>query len=149
MKFRAQLALILAMAAVSSPVAAQPKQEKKAASTAAAAPASGPVSIPTDAVEVEPGLFEAKDETGKVWHYTRTPFGVRKFPPERLKDTTAVEAARIAVLSQDGETVKFERKTPFGTTAWSKSKDKLNAAEKLALAKSAENKNATATAKKK
>lgn len=120
-----------------------------AAKTAPAAkPASsGPVSIPKDAVEIEKGLFQAKDETGKVWHYTRTPFGVRKFEPEHLKDDTAEEAARLTVTGEDGDMVKFVRKTPFGTAGWSRKKDKLNAAEKMAFERAArQSKDGAATA---
>jgi hypothetical protein len=57
--------------------------------------------IPADAVEIEQGLFQAKDDKGKVWHYTRTPFGVRKFEPQPVIDTTAEDAARISVTGEE------------------------------------------------
>lgn len=94
---------------------------------------TGPISIPKDAVEVEPGLYQAKDAAGKTWHYTRTPFGVRRFEPQRTEDTTAEEASRISVVAKEGDTVSFERKTPFGSAKWTKKRDQLNAAEKLAM----------------
>lgn len=131
-----------------APTAAAVKTE---APTPKPAP-SGPVSIPKDAVEIQPGLFQAKDDAGKVWHYTRTPFGVRRFEPENLKDTTAEEAARITVTGEENGTVRFSRKTPFGAATWSKKREKLNAAEKMAVERAATDKNgggasATATAK--
>jgi hypothetical protein len=96
-------------------------------------PAAGPVTIPKDAVEIETGLFQAKDDMGKVWHYTRTPFGVRRFEPQVQADTTAEDAARLIVAGEEKGVVRFQRKTPFGLTSWSRKKDQLNAAEKMAL----------------
>jgi hypothetical protein len=140
-----------------APAAAKAKPPAAAATakTSVEAPPKPPataVTIPKDAIEIEPGLFQAKDDAGKVWHYTRTPFGVRRFEPENLKDTTAEEAARISVTGEENGVVRFVRKTPFGSAAWSKKRDKLNAAEKMALERSAGGKSsngggATATAK--
>ena len=125
-------------------------QNKNAAPPVAKA-APGPVTIPKDAVEIEPGLFQANDAAGKVWHYTRTPFGVRRFEPQNHEDTTAAEAARIMVDGEDANGVRFERKTPFGSTKWSRKKGDLNAAEKMALERHAGKKDergpATAAAK--
>lgn len=129
--------LALAQSKTATPAAAaKPAKAKSKTAVAAAAPApgpTGPISIPKDAVEVEPGLFQAKDAAGKTWHYTRTPFGVRRFEPQHLEDTTAEEASRISVVAKDGDTVSFERKTPFGAAKWTKKKDQLNAAEKMAM----------------
>lgn len=131
-------------------------QNKNTATKPAAAkaepskPASGPVTIPKDAVEIEPGLFQAKDDQGKVWHYTRTPFGVRRFEPQEQADTTAADAARMIVAGEENGVVRFQRKTPFGLTSWSRKKDQLNAAEKMAVERAAtrrESGGATATAK--
>jgi hypothetical protein len=141
----------ISLAALAAGASQKSEPAKKNASAAPKPASSGPVTIPKDAVEIEPGLFEAKDAAGKVWHYTRTPFGVRRFEPERLKDDTAEEAARITVVSEEDGVVRFVRKTPFGTAGWSKKKDKLNAAEKMALeqaAASRKNAGAAATAAK-
>lgn len=126
----------------------------KAASVEPSKPASGPVTIPKDAVEIEPGLFQAKDDKGKVWHYTRTPFGVRRFEPQALADTTAEDAARLIVAGQEKGVVRFQRKTPFGLASWSRKMDQLNAAEKMAWERAGANgkessggASATATAK--
>ena len=114
-----------------------------------AKPAPGPAAIPKDAVEVEPGLFETKDAAGKVWHYTHTPFGVSRFEPRHHEDTTAADAAGITVIGEDAGVVRFERKTPFGFARWTGKRDRLTAAEKMALERTASRKdglNATATA---
>ena len=124
---------------------------KKAATESPRPAVTGAIAIPEDAVEISPGLFQAKDDTGKVWHYTRTPFGVRRFQPENLADTTAEEASRIAVTGEENGLIKFTRKTPFGTAGWTRKKENLNAAEKMAVERSARQKDsggATATAAK-
>ncbi len=124
---------------------------KKSATESPRPLTTGAVTIPKDAVEIEPGLFQAKDDSGKVWHYTRTPFGVRRFQPENVADTTAEDASRISVAGEDNGVIKFTRKTPFGTAGWTKKKDNLNAAEKMAVERSARQKDsgaATATAAK-
>ncbi len=133
--------LALAQTKKAAPAAAK-KDPAPATVTKPQAPAAGPVTIPKDAVEVEPGLFQAKDASGKTWHYTRTPFGVRRFEPEHLRDTTAEEAERIMVAGEEDGVVRFSRKTPFGTTGWSRKKDKLNAAEKMAVERAAQPKDA-------
>jgi hypothetical protein len=136
-------------------VLAQDKKAAPAAKKTAPAAATKPapataIVIPKDAVEIEPGLFQSKDDKGKVWHYTRTPFGVRRFEPENVADTTAEDAARISIVGEENGVVRFSRKTPFGSAGWSKSKDKLNAAEKMAVERAAKQKDASgasATAK--
>ena len=75
-------------------------------------------------------------------------------PPTGLPefaDTTAEDASRISVAGEDNGVIKFTRKTPFGTAGWTKKKDNLNAAEKMAVERSARQKDsgaATATAAK-
>lgn len=138
--------LVLAQSKAGNTTTAKTKTKAAPAAAEAAPGPSGPISIPKDAVEVEPGLFEAKDAAGKTWHYTRTPFGVRRFEPVQLKDTTAEEASRINVIGQDGDSVKFERKTPWGSAKWSKKKDQLNAAEKLAMDRPRQPRSGAATA---
>lgn len=150
--------LALAMAAVAAPQAtkqsakqaatkqaAKPKQE--AAKTAAPAVAKGSTTIPKDAVEVEPGVFAAKDAKGKMWHYRRTPFGVARFEPEIEKDDTRELAEQITAIDEGGDTVRFERKTPFGKASWTRKKSELNASESLAWKRAAENRGQSAAAK--
>lgn len=127
----------LAVAQNKNNAPAKPAASKAAAYAEPSKPASGPVTIPKDAVEIESGLFQAKDEKGKVWHYTRTPFGVRRFEPQTQTDTTAEDAARLIVAGQEKGVVRFQRKTPFGLTSWSRKMDQLNAAEKMALERAA------------
>ena len=107
------------------------------------AAAPGSLSVPKEAVEVEPGLFAAKDAKGKTWHYRRTPFGVRKFEPETVKDTSE-EDAEFMTATEDGDKIKFERKTPWGKAQWTKKKSELNGAETVAWKRISEGKNTQA-----
>jgi hypothetical protein len=120
--------------------AAAPARSTSAKSSRAAdskAGSNGPYKVPKDAVEVEPGIFEAKDAQGKVWHYASTPFGVRRFEPQKHGDTTALEASVITVAGQEDGVVRFERRTPFGVSKWSKKKDELTPVEKIAVERAA------------
>ncbi len=142
----------LALAQNKDSAVAKPPAKAKTGAVDSKRPATtGPLTVPKEAVEIEPGLFQAQDESGKVWHYTRTPFGVRRFELENLADTTAGEAARITVAGEENGLIKLTRKTPFGTAGWTRKKNQLNAAEKMAVERAARQKDsvgASATAAK-
>jgi hypothetical protein len=140
------LVLCLAGLALAQDKKAAPAAKKTAPAAAAKPAPTGPIVIPKDAVEIEPGLFQAKDDKGKVWHYTRTPFGVRRFEPENVADTTAEDADRITVAGEENGVIRFSRKTPFGSAKWSKPKAKLNPAEKMAVERAAKQKDASGAA---
>ncbi|MBK5291977.1 MAG: hypothetical protein JJE04_09910 [Acidobacteriia bacterium] len=105
---------------------------KPARAPAAAAKSQAPKSttIPAGAVEVEPGIFQHTDGKGKVWLYRRTPFGIAKYEPESAVETAPSGEGLLA--SAEGDSVRFERKTPFGVTRWTKKKSELNAEESAA-----------------
>ncbi|MFN7921845.1 MAG: hypothetical protein U0Q16_17220 [Bryobacteraceae bacterium] len=121
--------------------AAKPKQETKAVVPAKA------ITIPKDAKEVEPGTFAAKDASGKMWHYRRTPFGVVRFEPQIEKDNTRELAETITAFDDGSDTVRFERKTPFGKAEWKRKKSELNPSESLAWKRASENRGQSAAAK--
>jgi hypothetical protein len=120
---------------------APPRTGKKVPSAklakAKAPQAPKPLTIPEGAVEVQPGLWEHKDDQGKTWHYTRTPFGVRKFEPENIADAPAKEAGYITAIDDGSDTIRFERQMPFGKMRWTRKRSELNAAEKIAVQKAA------------
>jgi hypothetical protein len=89
-----------------------------------------PADPPKGAVQVEPGLWRHKDDKGKVWMYRRTPFGLAKFAPEAgdMAKSDKAEAEFITAVD-GGDVVKFERKTPFGTSQWTRKKTQLQGAE--------------------
>jgi hypothetical protein len=78
--------------------------------------------VPAGAAEVRPGVYRSVDSDGKAWIYRKTPFGVvRTADAEPTAPTTATE---------DGDTIRFERPTPFGVDKWQKKKSELNATER-------------------
>ncbi len=112
-------------------------EEKKATKPAAppakkAAPAPVAVTIPADAKKTDDNTYEKTDEKGRTWVYTQTPFGIRKFekpaPTEKPADSAAATAAYTAV--EDGDSIKFERPSPFGKFAWSRKKTELTDEER-------------------
>ncbi|HYP09400.1 MAG TPA: hypothetical protein VER03_24460 [Bryobacteraceae bacterium] len=111
------------------------------------------VSVPKGATEIEPGVFKHTDSAGKTSIYRKTPFGVVK-SADAPASAPAAKAAPPAVegaspfgdvkqnpKTQDvkvverGDTLEFERPSPFGSYKWKAKKSELNAEEKEAWAK--------------
>jgi hypothetical protein len=88
--------------------------------------------IPKDAVANPDGTYSYRDITGKKWIYSQTPFGISKVEDMRGMDggfsTTPME--QLIKTTDNGETVKFERQTPFGPAKWEKKKSDLNDQER-------------------
>lgn len=127
----------LALAAQDAP--AKPPMRKAAPKNAAkVAPkvdASKPLAIPAEAVLAPDGDYHYADAQGKKWIYRKTPFGV-----VRMEDTPERDAAKTAAANgagikatEDGDTVHFERRGPFGLWKWDKKKSELDETEKAAL----------------
>jgi hypothetical protein len=91
--------------------------------------------IPASAVEFEPGSYHYTDAKGKKWILRPTPFGIAKIEdtgvPLRNKrdEVHGMEGVKI---TEDGDSVKFERPGPFGVYKWEKKKTDLDAGEKAA-----------------
>ena len=125
---------VLILALMLTPASAQQKGAATKTGSAPAAKVTGPpqpVTIPKDAVEIQPGVWEAKDAEGKTWHYRKTPFGIRKYEPENPSSKLEEDAKRIKATDL-GDKVRFERRTPFGSSTWEKKKSELNEVEKIA-----------------
>jgi hypothetical protein len=94
----------------------------------------GETKIPEGAVKVEPYTYRYTDAKGNKWIYRETPFGVVKkedTPEQQVKDnSTPVK------VTQTGDSVKFEKKTPFGIHTWTKKLSELTADDKALLEKS-------------
>ncbi|HEY3826652.1 MAG TPA: hypothetical protein VGL82_18950, partial [Bryobacteraceae bacterium] len=89
--------------------------------------------------------FTYTDKEGKKWVYAKTPFGVMK---RAVKDETATtksnegsakttSAAPVPTKANDltraidkGDTVRFERQSPFGVISWEKKKSELTEKER-------------------
>lgn len=89
--------------------------------------------IPPGAVQIGPQSWRHTDAEGKRWIYRRTPFGVAKVEaPDGEDEKAAVEAPADMKAYEEGDSVRFERSTPFGVIRWVKKKTELNEVEKAA-----------------
>lgn len=111
-------------------------------------PEPRPAGVPEDAELISPRTWRHKDASGKAWLYISTPFGLSRTeePAERKSPGTAEQLAGsvnkagapaagpvFRASAVKGDTVHFERDTPFGKTKWTRSKSQLDAEEKAAL----------------
>lgn len=116
------IAACLTLAAVSAQQAARPAAPK----------ASGQIALPAGAEKVSEGVYRAKDVNGKVWIYTRTPFGFARNEEGAAPAAPRPEMPVIRVLDVKGDTVRFVRDTPFGKAVWTRTVAELNDKEKAA-----------------
>jgi hypothetical protein len=120
--------------------------QKPAAKKAKAAPASATVSatrkvpeitIPEGAVETEPFTYHYTDPQGTKWIYRKTPFGVSRVEDKPVSAEAAKKAQEekdrlieSTAAAEDGDTIRFERATPFGPMKWQRKKAELNEVER-------------------
>jgi hypothetical protein len=112
---------------------AQEKQEKKddGKSGTAAKQAAAPLSIPPGAKRIEQGTYEYTDAKGKKWIYRRTPFGVVRIE-DKPEEKPAAQSAPDLKAVEDGDSIRFERQTPFGPVKWVRKKTELTEEEQAA-----------------
>jgi hypothetical protein len=103
------------------------------------AKAEGPVTaVPAGAKLVEPNLYRYTDAGGKTWLYRQTPFGISKSedtgvsgaePAPQSAPQSNAKGEAVAVTDL-GDSYRFEKKTPFGQTTWTRKKSELSDEEK-------------------
>lgn len=113
--------ITIAILGVASLCAADKKPDKPAASPKVTV-------IPKDAVKNADGTYSYTDKDGKKWIYTNSPFGVIKSSGDSQPAPAAPAVATKAI--DKGDTVRFERPTPFGTKTWEKKKSELTDEER-------------------
>jgi hypothetical protein len=115
--------------------------------------------VPEGSTEIKPGTYRFVDKDKKVWIYRKTPFGLQKSEETagaegeraRKPDAPAVPAqqpdpARTATpfgeskapatglpatrVTDAGDSLRFERPSPFGVYRWTRKKSELTADEK-------------------
>jgi hypothetical protein len=79
-------------------------------------------SMPAGAVRADDGSYRYTDTDGRMWVYRKTPFGIA-----RAEDISASSAKVTA--TRDGDVIRFERPTPFGTHQWQRNVSELNETE--------------------
>jgi hypothetical protein len=92
-------------------------------------------SIPAGAKLVEPNLYRYTDSDGKTWNYRQTPFGISKWEetssPAAQPAPESSQAKSVPVVVTDlGDRYRFEKKTPFGQSSWTRKKSELTEEEK-------------------
>ena len=119
---------VVALIAVGMSAAPAKKTVKKAAPVAQPAETQ----IPSGATPTDDGSFRYTDAAGKKWLYRNTPFGVSK-----VEDKPAVPVTQrvdeTIKATEDGDTVRFEKTSPFGVTKWQKKRAALTAEEQAVL----------------
>jgi hypothetical protein len=118
-------------------VAAKPVAKPAVATAAVGArpapkPAAKPVAlltVPKDAHMVSPGLYRWTDAQGKSWMYRTTPFGVSRWADEEDDSKLRVIAEQTRATEQ-GDSVRFERPTPFGKQIWVRKKADMDDTER-------------------
>jgi hypothetical protein len=134
-------------AAPKAPPKAVSAQKKKPAQPTAqekAAQQSQTQTIPAGATQVEPNLYRFTDSSGKTWNYRQTPFGISKWeetstPAAQPTPPPAQVKSDPVVVTDLGDSYRFEKKTPFGTSTWVRKKSELTDEEKVLTANPAEN----------
>lgn len=94
-----------------------------------------PQTIPAGAVLVEPFMYRYTDSSGKTWMYRQTPFGLSRWEESSIPEpqTPAAKSEPVAVTDL-GDSVRFEKKTPFGAGTWVRKKTELTDDEKAIIA---------------
>ena len=102
--------------------------------------------VPAGAQEVGSNLYRFTDPQGKVWMYRKTPFGVSKWEekpgeqnpqaesPASPGATTGGATSSGTTMTDLGDSVQFQRATPFGLQKWTRKKSEMTDDEKAAFA---------------
>ena len=109
--------------------------EKKTAAKPAPKTAAGSPALPLGAVEAGPYTWRYTDAKGEKWIYRQTPFGLVKLEDKPATAPAPDNSTPVSVTDL-GESVKFEKSTPFGNQKWTKKKADLTDEEKAMIARS-------------
>lgn len=133
MKRLLSISALLFLAIDASAAATKTPAKKKAAAAPAPAVAK-PMVIPKDATPNPDGTYSWADKSGKKYIFTKTPFGISRREDMGANPAFATQPKEQFMKAADhGDTVAFERQTPFGTTKWEKKKTELTEEERHVL----------------
>jgi glucose/arabinose dehydrogenase len=95
------------------------------------------ITIPKDAVQIDPNTYRYTDPSGKKWIYSKTPFGTSRVEDKGVSAEDAKKAQEETAHQiestkavEDGDSIRFERASPFGITRWQRKKGELNEVER-------------------
>src|SRR5438105_4906265 len=113
MKSRICLAMVLSVCGMLA-AEGQSAPKKDRAKKAPVPPAE--VTLPAGAKMTEPGVYTFTDAQGKKWIYRKSPFGLVRLEDKPAAPSAAPLAADASEITatEDGDTVHFERRGPFG-----------------------------------
>jgi hypothetical protein len=132
-----------------APKAASKTQSKKPAELTPQEKAAAQLpTIPAGAKLIGPNLYRYTDSSGKTWNYRQTPFGLSRWEensasaPQPAAPSTAQDAhtqenqvkSEPVVVTDLGDSYRFEKKTPFGVSTWVSKKSELTDKEKALAA---------------
>jgi hypothetical protein len=109
--------------------------KKTTAKKSTEAPPSPFITIPKEATANPDGTFTYTDKAGKKWSYWNSPFGVMKsevkpLPPSTDPGSPEANALAGVITTDKGDTVRFERQTPFGPMGYARKKSEMTDAER-------------------
>ena len=114
------------MLAAESAPAAKPAAKPKAAPAAAAKVTK----IPDGAAQLDATSYRYTAPDGKAKLYVKTPFGIMTADEQTAPAAASVPASEGVKATVDGDTVHFERPSPFGTFRWQRKISDLNEEER-------------------
>ncbi len=109
----------------------KPADKETAKKAAVKKPA--PLTIPKDAVKNPDGTYSYTDKEGKKWRYVNTAFGVMRSEDNPDAPASAIPPAQWTKATDNGDTVIFEKPTPFGPARMEKKKSDLTPEERAFL----------------
>jgi hypothetical protein len=86
--------------------------------------------IPAGATLVEPNLYRYTDSSGKTWNYRQTPFGVSRWEESATASQPPPVKNEPTIVTDLGDSYRFEKKTPFGASTWIRKKSELTDEER-------------------
>jgi len=108
------------------PAKATANKKKTTAKKTTEAPAPQFLTVPADATQNPDGTYSYTDKDGKKWNYWKSPFGVMR---SEVKPTTP-SPLQYTSTTDKGDTVRFERQTPFGPVGYDRKKSEMSDEER-------------------
>jgi hypothetical protein len=125
--------ILFSLSAAPFATAADKKSDKKTSATPTKAEE---IKVPVDAVEVGPYTYRYTDPKGKAWIYRKTPFGISRTEDKAMPADVAkkIQDSKDQLIertsaTEDGDSIRFVRSSPFGRTEWKRKKAELNEIE--------------------